>query len=80
MAHQEESPYMVKLAIVAVILPAAAWWETTDFSQAAMSEPAAYALYHSGDLASASCAAKSAAYPTSRSNDARELNDISYRD
>jgi hypothetical protein len=69
---------MVKLAIVAAILPAAAWWWTTNFCQAATSEPAAYALYHSGDLPSASCLAKSAAYLTSRSNDARELTDISH--
>jgi hypothetical protein len=59
---------MVKLAIVAAILPAAAWWWTTNFCQAATSEPAAYALY----------LAKSAAYLTSRSNDARELTDISH--
>jgi hypothetical protein len=30
---------MVKLAIIAAILPAAAWWRTTEFSQAAISEP-----------------------------------------
>jgi hypothetical protein len=33
---------MVKLAIFAAILPAAASWWTTDFSQAAISEPGAY--------------------------------------
>jgi len=71
---------MVKLAIVAAILPAAAWWWTTDSSQAAMSEPAAYAFYHPGDLPSASCLTKSAAYLVSRSNDVRELTDISHWD
>jgi hypothetical protein len=70
---------MFKLAITA-ILPAAAWWGTTHFAQAAISEPGAYALYHSGDLPSASCLAKSAAYLVSRSNDARELTDISHWD
>ena len=69
---------MVKLAIIAAILPAAAWWGTTDFPQAAASEPAAYAFYQSGDLPSASCLKKSAAYLASRSNDTRELTDISH--
>ena len=67
---------MVKLAIIAAILPAAAWWRTTDFSQAAISEPGAYACYLSGDLPSASGLAKSTAYSVSRSNDTRELTDI----
>ena len=71
---------MVKLAIVAVILPAAAWLGTVDFSQAAISEPGAYAFYHPGDLPSASCLAKSTAYLVSRSNDTRELTDISHWD
>jgi hypothetical protein len=60
---------MFKLAIVAAILPAAAWWWTTHFAQAAISEPGVYAFYHPGDLPSASCLAKSAAYLVSRSND-----------
>jgi len=51
---------MLKLAIVAAILPAAAWWRTTHFAEAAISEPGAYALYQAGDLPSASCLAKSA--------------------
>jgi len=71
---------MVKLAIVAAILPAAAWWGTVDFSQAAISEPGAYAFYHPGDLPSASCLAISAAHLVSRSNDARGLTDISHWD
>jgi hypothetical protein len=71
---------MFKLAIVAVILPVAAWGWTTHFAQAAISEPGAYAFYHSGDLPSASCLAKSAAYLASRSHDARELTDISHWD
>ena len=71
---------MVKFAIVAAILPAAAWWWTTDFSQAAIAEPGAYAFYQSGDLPSASCPAKSAAYLVSRSNETRELTDISHWD
>ena len=71
---------MVKLAIVAAILPAAAWWWTTDFSQAPISEPGAYAFFQSGDLPSASCLAKSAAYLVPRSNDPRELTDISHWD
>jgi hypothetical protein len=71
---------MFKLAIAAAILPAAAWWGTTYLAQVAMSEPDAYALYHSGDLPSASCLAKSAAYLVSRSNDARGLTDISHWD
>ena len=50
---------MVKLAIVAAILPAAAGWWTTEFAQAAISEPDPYALYHCGDLPSASCLAES---------------------
>jgi len=37
---------MVKLAIIAAILPAAAWWGTTHFAQASISEPEAYAFYH----------------------------------
>jgi hypothetical protein len=71
---------MVKLAIVAAILPASAWWWTTDFSQAAISEPSAYAFYQPGDLLSASCPAKSAACLVSRSNDVRELTDSSHWD
>ena len=71
---------MVKLAIVAAILPAAAWWCTTDFSQAAISEPAAYACYLSGDLPSAGCLARSPAHLVSRSNDAREVTEISHWD
>jgi hypothetical protein len=63
---------MFKLAIVAAIPPAAA--------QAAISEPGAYAFYLPGDLPSASCLAKSAAYLVSRSNDTRELTDISHWD
>jgi hypothetical protein len=62
---------MFKLAIVAVILPAVAWWCTTHFAQAAISEPAAYACYLSGGLPSAGCLARSPAYLVSRSNDAR---------
>ena len=50
------------------------------FSQAAISEPGVYAFYHPGDLPSASCLAKSAAYLVSRSNDTRELTDISHWD
>jgi hypothetical protein len=71
---------MAKLAIVAAILPAVAWWCTTDLSQAAISEPAAYACYLSGDLPSAGCLARSPAYPVSRSNDAREITEISHWD
>jgi hypothetical protein len=71
--------YMFKLAIVAAILPAAAWWWTgAHFAQAAISEPGAYALYRPGDLPSG--LAKSAAYLVSRSNDTRELTDISHWD
>jgi hypothetical protein len=66
---------MFKLAIVAAILPAAAWCWTTHFAQAAISEPDAYAFYHSGDLPSAGCLAKSAAYLVTR-----ELTDISHWD
>jgi hypothetical protein len=71
---------MFKLAIVAVILPAVAWWCTTDFPQAAISEPAGYACYLSGDLPSAGCLARSPAYLVSRSNDAREVTEISHWD
>ena len=71
---------MFKLAIVAAILPAAAWWWTAHFAQAAISEPGAYVFYHPGDLPSASCLAKSAAYLVSRSNDTRELTYISHWD
>lgn len=71
---------MLKLAIVAAILPAAAWWWTTHFAEAAISEPGAYTFYQAGDLPSASCLAKSAAYLVSRSNNARELTDISHWD
>lgn len=71
---------MSKPAIVAAILPAAARWWTTHFAQPAISEPDAYAFYHPGDLPSASCLAKSAAYLVSRSNDTRELTDISHWD
>jgi hypothetical protein len=71
---------MVKLAIVAAILPTVAWWCTTHFAQAAISEPAAYACYLSGDLASAGCLARSPAYLVSRSNDAREVTEISHWD
>ena len=35
---------MFKLAVVAAILPAVSWWCTTHFAQAAIPEPAAYAL------------------------------------
>ena len=68
---------MVKLAIAAAILPAATWWCTIDFSQSAMSEPGAYACYLSGDLPSAGCLARSPTYLVSRSNDAREITEIS---
>ena len=71
---------MVKLAIIAAILSAAAWWRTTDFSQAAISEPGAYACYLSGDLPSAGCLARSPAYLVSRSNDAREITEILHWD
>jgi hypothetical protein len=71
---------MFKLAIVAAMLPAAAWWCTTHFAQAAISEPAAYACYLSGDLPSAGCLARSAAHLVSRSNDAREVTEISHWD
>jgi hypothetical protein len=71
---------MFKLVIVAAILPAAAWCWTTKFAQAAISEPGAYAFYHPGDLPSASCLAKSAAYLVSRSNDAREITEIVHWD
>ena len=71
---------MVKLAIIAAILPAAAWWRTTEFSQAAISEPGAYACYLPGDLPSAGCLARSRAYLVSRSNDAREITEISHWD
>jgi hypothetical protein len=71
---------MVKLAIVAAILPTVAWWCTTHFAQAAISEPAAYACYLSGDLPSACCLARSPAYVVSRSNDAREIPEISHWD
>jgi hypothetical protein len=37
-------------------------------------------FYHPGDLPSASCLAESAAYLVSRSNDTRELADISHWD
>ena len=67
---------MFKLAIVAALLPAAAWWWTTHFVQSAISEPGADAFYHPGDLPSASCLMKSAAYTVSRSNDMHELTDI----
>jgi hypothetical protein len=70
---------MFKLAIAAAILPAAAWWGTTYLAQAAMSEPDAYALYHSGDLPSASCLAKSAAYLVFGQM-TRGLTDISHWD
>jgi len=69
---------MVKLAIVAAILPAVARWCTTDFPQAAMSEPAAYACYLSGDLPSAGCLTRSPVYLMSRANDARDITDISH--
>jgi hypothetical protein len=69
---------MFKLAIVAAILPAVAWWCTTYFAQAAISEPAAYACYLSGDLPSAGCLARSPAHLVSRSNDAREVAEISH--
>jgi hypothetical protein len=71
---------MVKLAIVAAILPAVGWWCTTHFARAAISEPAAYACYLSGDLASAGCLARSPAHLVSRSNDAREVTEISHWD
>jgi hypothetical protein len=61
---------MFKVAIVAAILPAAAWRWTTHFDQAAISEP--------GDLPSANCLAKLAACLVSRSNDAREPTDVSH--
>jgi hypothetical protein len=67
---------MVKLAIIAAILPGTAWWWATDFSQAAISEPGAYACYLSGDLSSAGCLARSPAYLAWRSNDAREITEI----
>ena len=66
---------MFKLAIVAAILPAVAWWRTTHFAQAAISEPAAYACFPSGDLPSAGCLARSPAYLVSHSNDARALTE-----
>jgi hypothetical protein len=69
---------MVKLAIVAAILPAVAWWCTTDFPQAAISEPAAYACHLSGDLPSAGCLARSPVYLVSRSDDGREITGISH--
>jgi hypothetical protein len=69
---------MVKLAIIAAILPAAAWWRSTDFSQAAISEPGVYACYLFGDLPSAGCLAP--AYLVSRSIDAREITKISHWD
>jgi hypothetical protein len=69
---------MVKLVIIAAILPSAAWWWTTDFSQAAKSEPGAYACYLSGDLSSAGCVARSPAYLMSRLNDAHEITEISH--
>ena len=71
---------MFKLAIVAAILPAVAWWRTTHFAQTAISEPAAYACYLSGDLPSAGCLARLPAYLVSRSNDAREVAEISHWD
>jgi hypothetical protein len=57
---------MSKLAIVAAILPAAAWWWTTNFAPAPISEPGAYAFYHTRDLPSESCLVKSAAHLVSR--------------
>ena len=71
---------MFKPAIVAAILPAAAWRSTSHLAQAAISEPDAYALYQPGDLPSANRLAKSAAYLVSRSNDTREPGDISHWD
>jgi hypothetical protein len=71
---------MVKLTVVAAILPAVAWWCTTYFAQAAISEPAAYACYFSGDLPSAGCLARSPARLVSLSNDTRELTEISHLD
>lgn len=71
---------MFKLAIVAAILPAVAWWCRTRFTQAAISEPAAYACYLSGDLPSAGCLARSPASLVSRSNDARDITEISHWD
>jgi hypothetical protein len=68
---------MFKLAIVAAILPAVAWWCTTHFAQA---EPAAYACYLSGDLPLAGCLVRSPAYLVSRSNDARGITEISHWD
>ena len=68
---------MFKLAIVAAILPAVAWWCTTHFTQAAISEPAAYACYSSGDLPSVGCLAGSPVYLVSRSNEAREITEVS---
>jgi hypothetical protein len=72
--------YMSKLAIVAAILPAAAWRRPTHLAEAAISEPGVYAFYHPDDLPSASCPAKSAAYLVSRSNGRREPTDISHWD
>ena len=69
---------MFKLAIVATILPAVVWWCTAHFAQPAIPETAAYACYLSGDLPSAGCLARSPAYLASRSNDAREITEISY--
>ena len=71
---------MFKLAIIAAILPPVAWRCTTHFAQAAISEPAAYACYLSGDLPSAGCLARSPAYLVSRSNDAREITEILHWD
>ena len=71
---------MSKLAIVAAILPAAAWGWTTHVAQAAISEPGAYACYLSGELPSAGCLARSPAYLVSRSNDACETTEISHWD
>jgi hypothetical protein len=68
---------MSKLAIVATALVAVLGGGQPVFAQAAISEPGAYAFYHPGDLPSACCLAKSAAYLVSRSNDARELTDDS---
>ena len=71
---------MFKLAIIAAILPAVAWWCATHFAQAAISEPARYACYLSGDLPTAGCLARSPAYLVSRSNDAREITEVSHWD
>jgi len=68
---------MVKLEIVAAIVPAATWWYTTDCSQSAISEPVRMRFF-SGDLPSAGCLARSPTYLVSRSNDAREITEISH--